>query len=105
MCLSLEPSDTCDLNKRQIRECILKLCEHGHWSEWSDWSDCAQKNVCDEGSQSRSRKCSIEHGCLGESSEIRNCSSASHTIDIHKYCNRKNLKISNYREWINLNLL
>ena len=47
------------------------IVEPAEWGEWSDWNACSAE--CGEGVQSRSRECSQEGQCEGDSNETQAC--------------------------------
>jgi hypothetical protein len=90
---NLKPNTTCDPNKREVRDCMTKICNKGNWSEWSEWSQCKpSNNICEfDYHQTRNRYC-LNETCVGPSSEVQLCKITA-SIDVLNYCNSKVIDI------------
>jgi hypothetical protein len=88
-----KPNATCDSNRREVRDCMIKLCNNGNWSEWSEWSKCKpSNNICEfDYHQTRSRYC-LNETCVGPSTEVQFCKITA-SVDILNYCNSKVIDI------------
>jgi hypothetical protein len=91
--ICLSTSSNCDPNLKQIRNCLIEVCNVGTWSEWGDWSQCKSKSMCENKYQTRLRNC-LSQPCIGEPMEIRLCED-SLSPSLEKYCNKEsdNLKL------------
>uniref|UniRef100_A0A915EMN6 Peptidase M12B domain-containing protein n=1 Tax=Ditylenchus dipsaci TaxID=166011 RepID=A0A915EMN6_9BILA len=63
-------SDTCDFKLlKELEDCKEVRCPE--WETWQDWSICSAH--CGQGERQRTRKCSVEGACQGESQQLASC--------------------------------
>ena len=115
VCFGIDWVTECDANKKEFRDCMVRMCHDGVWSEWSEWSNCyrlpaslavdapiGEDTICNgNGSENmrryvrtRSRRC-LNDTCMGESTQSQVCSEPSNgSVDKAQYCSSKALPLS-----------